>query len=285
MKTSLDHLPADKQEQILQIVAMIKEVAKPEKIILFGSHARDNYVAHKYFGRDGTRYDFFSDYDFLVVTKKNSMQTYEIENQIEDKWHSRKIPINIELHEIDYINEGLSFGQYFFTEIIEDGILLHDTGNFDFAKPRILTPEEQRAIAQRYYNIWFSKGEGFLKVANYCLKEGDYKIGVFNLHQAAECFFIVILLVFTGYKPKTHNLWKLRRRTKAYSAELFLVFETEINKNDNHLFDLLKRGYIDARYKTEFSISGKELEELIEKVKQLKEIVQDISMKKIESLK
>jgi predicted nucleotidyltransferase len=40
MKTSLSHLDAGKQEQILHIVEIIKEEAKPEKIILFGSHAR-----------------------------------------------------------------------------------------------------------------------------------------------------------------------------------------------------------------------------------------------------
>lgn len=49
MKTSLSHLPQIKQEQILQIVEIIKEVAAPEKIILFGSYALGKYVDDNYF--------------------------------------------------------------------------------------------------------------------------------------------------------------------------------------------------------------------------------------------
>ena len=39
MKTSLSYLLPLKQEQILQVVDIIKKVANPEKIILFGSYS------------------------------------------------------------------------------------------------------------------------------------------------------------------------------------------------------------------------------------------------------
>ena len=76
MKTSLSHLPQIKQEQILQIVDVIKEVAAPEKIILFGSYAKGNFVEHRYTGRDRIVYEYISDYDFLVVTKKNNINNF-----------------------------------------------------------------------------------------------------------------------------------------------------------------------------------------------------------------
>jgi hypothetical protein len=43
---------------------------------------------------------------------------------------------------------------------------------------------------------------------------------------------------------------------------------------ENHLFDLLKRGYIDARYKDDYIISGVELQALIDKVDRMKELVE-----------
>jgi len=43
MKISLSYLPQIKQDQIQQIVAIIKKAANPEKIILFGSYAANNY--------------------------------------------------------------------------------------------------------------------------------------------------------------------------------------------------------------------------------------------------
>jgi uncharacterized protein len=54
--------------------------------------------------------------------------------------------------------------------------------------------------------------------------------------------------VETGYKPKTHNLDKLKRYAKRFSEELEKVFPDN-TPEEKHLFDLLKRGYIDARYK------------------------------------
>ena len=56
MKTSLNHLPVSKRNQILEIVDIIKEVVSPEKIILFGSYAKGKYVEHRYTGKDGIFY-------------------------------------------------------------------------------------------------------------------------------------------------------------------------------------------------------------------------------------
>ena len=80
-------------------------------------------------------------------------------------------------------------------------------------------------------------------------------MAAFLLHQAAENFYYTVLLVFTGYKSKTHNLRKLRKQAKYLSEKLFLVFPIENNKKEKHLFDLLKRGYIDARYRSDYIIT------------------------------
>lgn len=284
MKTSLTHLPQNKQEQILQITEIIKEVAAPEKVILFGSYAKGKQVEHRYTGKDGIFYEYISDYDFLVVTKNNTIKEYELEDIINNRTKKVEPSINLQIHEIDYINEGLEFGQYFFNDIVSEGILLFDTGRVHFAEPRQLTPEEEKEKAQRYFDIWFPGGVGFLNSVGFNLKEGQYKIAAFELHQATESFYYASLLVFTGYKPKTHNIWKLRKQAKELSEELYLVFPVETDKYENHLFDLLKRSYIDARYKPEYSITEEELKALIERVKKMQETVEKICKNKITSI-
>jgi HEPN domain-containing protein/predicted nucleotidyltransferase len=284
MKTSLNHLPETKQKQILQIVEIIKEVAIPEKIILFGSYAKGKQVEHRYTGKDGAHYEYISDYDFLVVTKNNTVKEYELEDIINNRTDKFEPSINLQIHEIDYINEGLEFGQYFFTDIINEGILLYDTGNVHFADARQLTQEEEQEKSKRFFDTWFRGGVGFLNSVGFNLKEKEYKIAAFELHQATESFYYTTLLVFTGYKPKTHNLWKLRKHAKTLSEELFLVFPIETDKYENHLFDLLKRGYIDARYKHDFTITEKELEAIIARVKKMQEIVEKICNERIRSI-
>ena len=283
MKTSLNHLPPGKREQILEIVSIIKEVVAPEKIILFGSYAKGKYVQHRYTGKDSILYEYISDFDFLVVTKDNMIKEYELEDIVNSRTQHFKQPINLQIHEIDYINEGLEFGQYFFTDIVKEGVLLYDTDIVHFAEPRELTLAEEKEIAQRYFDIWFSGGSGFLKTVQFNLGEKQYKIGAFILHQATESFYYATLLVFTGYKPKTHNLYKLRKQAKQLSEELFLLFPIETNKEEKNLFDLLKRGYIDARYKADFVITREELTKLIERIQQMQIIVEKICKEKIDA--
>ena len=119
MKSSLSHLPKTKQDQILKVVEIIKAVATPQKIILFGSYAKGNFVEHKYVAGDGIIYEYISDYDFLVVMKDSPVKAYELDEEITSRAEKIGPPVNVEIHDIEYINEGLSFGQYFFTDIVK----------------------------------------------------------------------------------------------------------------------------------------------------------------------
>lgn len=284
MKTSLSHLPERHQSEILQICEKIKEIADPEKIILFGSYAKGKQVNHTTY-EDGIRYQYISDYDFLVIPKDNSVKEYVIQDRISNIFRGFKTPVSIIAHDINYVNEGLSESQYFFTDIVQEGILLHDSGNTDFVEPRELTNIEKKEIAQRYFDKWFVSGNEFLIDAKNGLNRNSLNKGAFELHQAAENYYNTVLLVSTGYKPKTHNLDKLRQFAKHISEELFAVFLTPENDlEQEHLFDLLKRGYIDARYKDDYHITAEELKTLIDKVEKMQILIQKICLTHISSL-
>src|SRR5690606_20322677 len=186
MNADLSHRPESKQKDIAEILGIIKEEAKPEKVILFGSHASDHWVEDEYV-EDGVRYSYISDYDFLVVIKKAEDQEKEhaIISHIENRTAHIKNAVSPIVHDIDYINEGLRFGQYFFTDIIREGVLLYDTGNYRFAEPATLTPPEEKEKARGYFDIWFPRGRGFLKGANFYLSESDVRLSAFSLHQAS----------------------------------------------------------------------------------------------------
>jgi len=68
MKTSLAHLPEQKQQALALLVDKLRE-AYPmgiRTIILFGSHARGTWVEEK--APDGVRYTYQSDFDVFIVT-------------------------------------------------------------------------------------------------------------------------------------------------------------------------------------------------------------------------
>lgn len=284
MKTTLTHLPEINQREILRIVEIIRELADPEKIILFGSYAKGTYTEHTYVGRDGIRYEYMSDYDLLVVTKEAQEKSYELEDKVVNRSRMYRSAVNMEIHDIAYINEGLEQGEYFFVDIVKEGVLLYDKGTVRFSEPRELTPTQQKEISQRYFDKWFTRGIEFLIDANNAFNRKSLPKGAFELHQATESFYYTTLLVFTGYKPKTHNLGKLRKQAKHLSDELYLVFPAESNKKEKHLFDLLKRGYVDARYRDDYIITEEELVTLIARVKEMQGVVERICKEKIASI-
>lgn len=283
MKTSLSHLPESKQQDLDRITQLIAETADPEKVILFGSYATDKWQEDRY-DEQHTVYEFDSDYDILVITKEGDpRKDYEISSQIVNRARYR-VPINVITHDIGYINKQLSIGQYFFTEIIGRGILLFDAGNTSFVEPKELTKEERSRIAQKDFEKWFPTSLTFLHLAIHSkdvLKKN--KEAAFLLHQSAERTYHAVLLVFTGYKPKTHNLDKLRTLAKKFSPALYSVFPSD-TKIEAHLFSLLQKGYIDARYSDTYSITVEELDLLIERVKTLQSIAEKICKVEIQSV-
>ncbi|WP_419698995.1 hypothetical protein [Mucilaginibacter sp. NFX135] len=157
-------------------------------MVLFGSHAREDWVTDEY-EEKGVVFSYESDYDFLVIIKKDGRKENEVSHQIESYFYDIKGDVSSLVHDIEYVNVGLSQGQYFFTEIINEGILLYDTNKFAFDK------------------------------------------------------------------IKQHRL-----------------------------FNLLKLGYLNSRYQSDYSVNKQDVKALIGKVKQLEEVVIKLCLEKISSL-
>ncbi|CAK6518743.1 hypothetical protein [Rickettsia helvetica] len=77
-----------------------------------------------------------------------------------------------------------------------------------------------KEIAKDYYEEWFNFGTGFLIDSKSNLERESLRHSAFYLHQATESFYSTILLVFSNYKPKLHNLQKLGSMAGNYDNEL-----------------------------------------------------------------
>ncbi len=288
MKSSLEHLPEENQKQVLDLVEMIKEVL-PAMIILHGSFAtgKQQYGISK---EGNAITEFNSDYDFLVIMKDGEdIKDLSLTERLNNRFNDMR-PVDILVHGIDEVNRSLERGHYFFRQVTEDGILLYDSGEVTLAEPKELTPSEQKSVAQEYYDYWFDLSENHLRVSKMFFDEAiqngkRLNFSMYNLFLAAEGVYTTFALVFTGYKPKTHNLDKIRRYTKGISEEFDAVFPKKPkDRYDAELFDLLKRSYVGAKYKIHFYIPQKDLERLIKKIEKLKEIVERLCKEKIASI-
>ncbi len=104
-----------------------------------------------------------------------------------------------------------------------------------------------------------------------------------ELHQATERYYAAIQLVFTGYKPKTHDLQVLSDQVYHLDRRFAEVFPRK-SKQEDECFILLKKAYVDARYKDDYTISQEQLEYLSNRVLVLKELTEKICKERIANI-
>jgi HEPN domain-containing protein len=277
MNTSLNHLSPQRQEEIRSAVHIIVKAVQPEKIILFGVYGPGGDYGAMGALQKASLPRALDAYDLLVITRTVDRRSdYELQDIIENRCRDR-VAVTALVHDIGYVNKRLSEGQYFFALLDIEGILLYDSRRVPLVKAEMPNLEEVKWMAQRDFERWGQQARAFFRSAEFNLDIREWKIATFLLHQAAEQAYQAILLVFTGYKPTTHNLDKLRRYTNRFSVELAMIFPRD-NPEEDDVFRLLSSGYVDARYKEEFMITEEEARVLLERVRRLLNITERVCM-------
>ncbi|WP_035600177.1 HEPN domain-containing protein [Hyphomonas polymorpha] len=296
MRTDLDHLPHGKQRELARVTEILFEeftdamagASSPKKkqgrilkIILFGSYARGTWVDEPH-----TAKGYLSDYDLLIVVNQQSVVDfatywYRAEDRIMRET-GVKTPVNFIVHTMDEVNSALSQGQYFFTDVIKEGIALYDLkGSTHIVTPQPQTAEEALATAQKHFEERFPRIEQALTGASFYVTQRNLRDAAFTYHQAVERAYTCLLLVETNYSPSTHSIKFLRSLAEQIEPNLITAWPRE-TKHDRRLFELLKRGYVDARYSEHYAITVEELAWMGERAEVLRDLVEKRSRDKIE---
>ncbi len=279
MKTTIDHLPDDQQQKLQAITAVFTspDVAIPvDMLILFGSRARGDWV-------DDQETGYRSDYDLLVVVEnERQVNDLAVWGELERKVRAiiGDTPLTFIVHDIKFVNKEIRVGQYFFSDIANEGVLLYDSRRYMLAKPKALNAQERLALAERNFSAWFDSASTFWRTSIYLRTQQRLKESAFLLHQATERYYHAAILVFTGYKQRTHDIELLGVQAGEQHA-LMVDLLPKTDPDDKHLFDLLKKAYIDARYSMSYRITADELAELQTRVLLLADRVRAACLEKI----
>ena len=288
MKKSVNFLPEKKQSDLKQLVGLIHEnVKNVGMIILYGSYAKNKYVDYDQRIEFGVPTYYMSDYDILILTRKEiGAIEYSLYSKITDAFFQHKNrPFHTHPQFINYgindFNYALSKGHYFETEIKREGIILYDSGEFKLERRRKLNFTEIQERAQNYYNDKFNRGNDFFEDTLMNVSKGKYVHSSFHLHQATENLLRVIPMVFILYGYKSHDLETLMKACKEYAPEIFKVFPRD-TPEEERLFKLLERAYVESRYNPDFEITKEDIDALLPKVEHLRDIVEKVCTAQIE---
>jgi predicted nucleotidyltransferase/HEPN domain-containing protein len=301
MRHDVDHLPSSQQDELARVRQILmdeftvaiaratqpwKKNGRVQKIVLFGSYARGDWV-------DEPENGYQSDYDILIVVSHADL------TDIADYWYvaEDKIlrdtaiarPVNIIVHTLGDVNGGLKRGEYFWVDIARDGIALYDLPGSELAIPMPLTAVDAHVMAQEYLAKQLPAVDRWLKLAAVSCAESEMdaewaKNAAFNLHQAAETAYTCYLLVRSHYVPRSHNLKFLRSLAEDKEPRLIDAWP-RATKLDRRRFELAKRAYVEARYSTSYEIGVDDLQAITSSARHLRDTVETLSREWIDGLR
>ncbi|MBA4806480.1 HEPN domain-containing protein [Brevundimonas sp.] len=299
MKDALDHLPERQQRELERIKTILldefdraiqsgggptqswRRDGKILKLILFGSYSRDDWV-------DAPETGYQSDFDILAIVSHPNLTDishywYVAEDKIARDPAIGRI-VNLIVHTMGEVNQGLSQGQYFWTSVIQDGVELYALPGHAFATPKPLSPQEAVEMAERYFVEWSAKITEALAGSEFYASRGNIKDAAFLLHQAVERSYACFLLVHTFYFPRSHNIKFLRSQAEAIDQALVAAWPRE-QRADRRRFEMLKRAYVEARYADNYDLSAEDLFWLSSAARNLERLVSAACRARIETLR
>ncbi|MEJ6788889.1 HEPN domain-containing protein [Brevundimonas sp. BR2-1] len=303
MRSDLDHLPERQQRELARVRDTLLagfEAARTGgggpnqewrrggmvlKIILFGSYARGDWV-------DDPENGYLSDFDLLIVVSHEKL------TNIADYWwyaedqilrdHGVARTVNLIVHDLADVNDALRRGEYFWRDIVRDGIALYEVPGHPLTEPRPMTAADALALAEINLRVKLQDADDWARLAELAINEGSAEANwrrkaAFNLHQAVETTYACFLLVHTFYFPRSHNIKFLRSLAEDVDPRLVEAWP-RAERADRRRFESLKRAYVEARYSDQYDASAEDIAWLTARAKQLRELVEALSKTRVAEL-
>ena len=297
MKSSLDHLPPQKQRELTRVLEILHEEFEDAlkgssadwkkrgrilKVILFGSYARGSWVDEPH-----TTKGYRSDFDLLIIVNNKKLCEFEpYWHKAADRFlHDRaiKTPVSFIVHSRREVNDAIRKGQYFFTDIRKEGIALYELDDEPLAEPRPRSSTDAYETAKEHFEERFPASVGFLDTSRYTLDQERLKESSFQLHQAIEQAYSALLLTLTNYAPPSHNIKFLRSLAEEQERSLVDAWPRE-QSTHRAWFNTLVEAYVKARYSKHYHIEREALLWLGECTQRLHKLVEATCRKHLAKL-
>jgi predicted nucleotidyltransferase len=267
--TNLDPVPAEIQDELNHVLEWIASVinSQVKMVWLFGSYARGDAINDRRVDpKTGFVSEYRSDVDVLVVVKdgsyiKRRKLWQELNGCIQDDpaitSHIHIVPAS--LKELSF---ALRHSEYFYVEVINDGILLVNNGDTTLPKAEVRSIRELRSSSIRYFEDFYLSVTHSQASMELHYQGQQVSPVMYSVHQIMERLFYTYLLVFTYFKPRSHALVDLRERASLVNPEVNAVLPLS-SKTEEKDYAILEHAYANARYQLNYSVEPDVVDRLI----------------------
>ena len=246
--------PSHIRAELKTLLKRINDADLPGVVMiwLFGSYARGDFINDIAIDDYGFSSEYHSDLDILVVVNDagfhekqdarwpNLVRAFDNEPGLQTKVHA----IGISLPRFC---KALRYGQYFYREIVEEGLLLQNR-RVSLPNKIPLKPAQLRKFALKGFMDFFAENAlGYQQTFELLYQQQSYRLASHHLHQVTENLFHCFLLIYTEKKPRTHELDRLQGLVASYDPKIINVFPYH-TPEQKRLRDLLIAAYVRGRY-------------------------------------
>lgn len=283
MSTALHPLSSCNTMQLREIVDIIVKAVSPEHIFLLGAgFTRQQW--YNIFSETPATHGEVTHYDLLVLLPEEEKRSPdEVQDIIENRCRAHTSVTAIIFY-TEQFNDLLVEGHPFCCEVFASALPVYDRARVPLHEPCYPDRTEVEQHAKGAFAKWIGGAQEFFAGAELYLARKQLKMAAFMLHQVAERCYVGLIQVMTGYRAGTHNLDKLFRYARSFSAELCQLFPRN-NDKEEQLFKQLQKAYVHSRYKDDYSVNEQELLTLKDRLAIMLDVVKRVCEKRIASLK
>ncbi|MDB5232042.1 MAG: hypothetical protein JWN76_2847 [Chitinophagaceae bacterium] len=253
------------------LVPIIVNAAAPDMILLLGGSAWSRRT-QSIFYPNGPLSQFTSGYFFLVL--KNDTGTKELhEWQDKIEQHCKCLmPITVIVLPFNNFTEWLRSGHRFAATTVRFGVRVYDPENLFATFPECYETKPGDEQVLKEFKHGMNKAQEFFAGAELFYLRKENALAAFMLHQAVEQSLSSLLKMKTGFEADTHSILRLYRYCSFVAYQLSDIFSAQSERHQQ-LFTLLQKAYVAPRYDPNYKICVDDLLALMQKVKDIMEVV------------
>jgi uncharacterized protein len=251
-----------------KLLHLIQQNDAPEAVLLIASAAIQYKYSNLFFNVP-EHIEQPTAYLLLIVIDADAKQCTQRQSHIENVLQA-VAEVTCWYMSLNSFNEQLLQGSYFACTVYTKAERLFIETDAGFVLPAA-TP-----LCNQYQSQWHQRALEFYAGAELYIIRKQYALAAFNLHQCAEQCFTSIIYNKSGYRPSTHNLLLLYRYACWFEPLLHELFIRQQLKEES-LLHVLQGAYTGSRYTNEYSVKGRQLEIMKEKVEVLLERAKVVS--------
>ncbi|RZK69972.1 MAG: HEPN domain-containing protein [Pedobacter sp.] len=249
--------------QLIHLTAFVTKLAErfqPLHIYSFGYNSTST-TSNGCFTTEESRQEH--QHFLFVITETNTRIDHEVQEFANA--HFKEGTITVICHGILNVTEGIHSSHRFFRMILFWGQALYSNGALP---PKFTFNDEDnhyKVESVKHYHQREALAVGFLKAAQLSLKEANYAVSVFLMHQCVEQCTIMLIQVYTGYRSQLHNLKRQLQLCNCFSRAPYKHLLSGGSESER-LFEILVSSYTKARYKDDFFVEQTDAEALFTRV-------------------